>query len=638
MYGFVNHALQKLIELDYGVEIWEEICAQANIGGDDVYSFDERRIYNDQDLSDLVSIACEVLGIKRNELMEQFGAKFFEHCHSSGWKKILPCLGGNLKDFLSGLDNLHEQLLVRYPGMQAPSFRVETKQGSDVLTVFYYSIRDGLHYMVVGMIKAAAKQLYQSDVDVTIDCYDGEEGCTKFLVRPKNFTGAIKLLPRRRQSRMVREDCQVAAYKSTIGTLTFCKAIPFHIMFDRNLVIFQAGISMRRVLPTLVVGHTTLHEVFEIVRPPIGDKFDAILSRTNSVFLLKTREGILDSTTLSTVSEDDRESIESPTMRFKGQMLYLDESDCICYLCSPMVLNLDGLNEKGLYLSDIPIHDATRDLILLSEHRNAECALTQRLQIITDKLQQTARELKKEQQLADKLLYSILPPSVANELRLKRPVKASKFEVVTVLFSGIVNFSQYCSDITEPMEIVNLLNNVYLTFDNLMDTFEDVYKVETVGDKYMAVSGLPTKCKTHAHHIAKMALDMIDAANGILIRGQPFKITIGIHSGEVVAGVVGQKLPRYCLFGNTVNLASRTETTGQKGKINVSDPAYRCLQSPRDPSLKFERRGPVTMKGKKEPMITYFLSRNEGKMKDGENNTKVRVIIKDSKQRIKQRK
>ena len=135
------------------------------------------------------------------------------------------------------------------------------------------------------------------------------------------------------------------------------------------------------------------------------------------------------------------------------------------------------MSHLGLYLSDIPIHDATRDLILLSEHRNAECALTQRLQIVTDKLQQTGRELKKEQQLADKLLYSILPPSVANELRLKRPVKASKFEVVTVLFSGIVNFSHYCNDITEPMEIVSLLNNVYLTFDNLMDTFEDVYKV-----------------------------------------------------------------------------------------------------------------------------------------------------------------
>ena len=289
-----------------------------------------------------------ISGVKRNELMEQFGKKFFEHCNSSGWKKILPCLGGNLKDFLSGLDNLHEQLLVRYPGMQAPSFRVDSKQGSDVLTVFYYSIRDGLRYMVVGMIKAAAKQLYQSEVDVVIDSYNEDEGCTKFLVRPKDFTGAIKLLPRRRQSRMVREDCQVAAYKSTIGISTFCKAIPFHIMFDRNMVIFQAGISMRRVLPTLVVGRTTVREVFEVVRPPIRDEFEAILSRTNSVFLLKTIEGILDSTSLSTVSKDDIEKrIESPTMRFKGQMLYVEEADCICYLCTPMVLNLDGLNEKG---------------------------------------------------------------------------------------------------------------------------------------------------------------------------------------------------------------------------------------------------------------------------------------------------
>lgn len=288
-----------------------------------------------------------ISGMKQNELMEQFGQKFFEHCNSSGWKKILPCLGGNLKDFLSGLDNLHEQLLVRYPGMQAPSFRAESQQGSDVLTVYYYSMRDGLHYMAMGMVKAAAKQLYKIEVDVVLDGFDKEAGCAKLLVRPKDFAAAIKLLPRRRQSRMVREDCQVGAYKSAIGTITFCKAIPFHIMFDRNLIIFQAGISMRRVLPTLVVGRTALRDVFQIVRPPIQDEFGAILSRSNSIFLLKTVEGLLDSSTLSAISEDDIERIESPTMRFKGQMLYLEESDCICYLCTPMVLNLDGLNEKG---------------------------------------------------------------------------------------------------------------------------------------------------------------------------------------------------------------------------------------------------------------------------------------------------
>lgn len=272
---------------------------------------------------------------------------FFEHCNSSGWKKILSCLGGNLSDFLSGLDNLHEQLLVRFPGMQAPSFRVETQQGMDVLTVYYYSIRVGLQYMAIGMIKAAAKHIYQTDIDIIIDSYEEDEGCTKFLLRPKNFMGGVKLLPQRRQSRRIEEDCGVAEYKFSIKVSTFCRAVPFHFMFDRNMVIFQAGISMQRVLPALQVGRTTIDEVFEIVRPPVSSKFESILSRINSIFLLKTNEGALDSSTLSTVSEDDKKRIESPTMRFKGQMLYLEESDCFCYLCSPIVLNLDGLNEKG---------------------------------------------------------------------------------------------------------------------------------------------------------------------------------------------------------------------------------------------------------------------------------------------------
>jgi len=183
---------------------------------------------------------------------------------------------------------------------------------------------------------------------------------------------------------------------------------------------------------------------------------------------------------------------------------------------------------------------------------------------------------------------------------------------VTVMMSGIVNFSHFCNSTREPMEIVELLNQIYTQFDEVSEKNPDVFKVETVGDKYMAVSGLPLKCEMHAHNIINLCLDMHEIAKGIVINGKRVEVTIGVHSGEVVAGVVGQKMPRYCLFGNTVNLTSRCETTGVKGKINVSEYAHRCLMKNPDPSWIIKPRGPVSMKGKKEPMMCFLFSKKAG--------------------------
>lgn len=167
------------------------------------------------------------------------------------------------------------------------------------------------------------------------------------------------------------------------------------------------------------------------------------------------------------------------------------------------------------------------------------------------------------------------------------------------------------------MKIVNLLNQVYTTFDVLTDPKKNpnVYKVETVGDKYMAVSGLPEPCESHARGIARLALDIMELSKTIQTSEGGVQITIGIHSGEVVTGVIGKRMPRYCLFGQTVNLTSRTETTGLPGSINVSEVTYELLTTrPEnfDPSFQFEFRGEITMKGKPEPMKVWFLTRNAG--------------------------
>ena len=202
--------------------------------------------------------------------------------------------------------------------------------------------------------------------------------------------------------------------------------------------------------------------------------------------------------------------------------------------------------------------------------------------------------------------------------RHERPVPACKYEEVTLLFSGIVGFGDFCalhSDSKGGMKIVNLLNQVYTTFDVLTDPKRNrnVYKVETVGDKYMAVSGLPEPNSGHAREIARLALDIMHLSRDIQTSEGGVKLTIGIHSGEVVTGVIGKRMPRYCLFGQTVNLTSRTETTGEKGRINITQDTFNLLQQPEnyDESFHFEYRGEVAMKGKPEPMKVWFLSRKK---------------------------
>ncbi|XP_053945102.1 guanylate cyclase soluble subunit beta-1 isoform X2 [Anastrepha ludens] len=351
-----------------------------------------------------------------------------------------------------------------------------------------------------------------------------------------------------------------------ISPATFCKVFPFHLMFDRQMKIVQAGKSVSRVIPRVAVENCSILEVLEAIRPHLQLSFENILSHINTIYVLQTRQGAM--------GKHER------YLRLKGQMMYIPESDRMLFQCYPSVMNLDDLTKKGLYISDVPLHDATRDLVLLSEKFEAEYKLTKNLELLTDKLQQTYRDLESEKQKTDRLLYSVLPKSVANELRHERPVPPKRYDSVTLMFSGIVGFSKYCAENTDAegaMKIVKMLNELYTVFDALTDSKRNpnVYKVETVGDKYMAVSGLPDHCEDHAKCIARLALDMMDMAKNVKMGSYPVQVTIGIHSGEVVTGVIGNRVPRYCLFGNTVNLTSRTETTGVAGRINVSEETYR---------------------------------------------------------------
>ncbi|KAK6191942.1 hypothetical protein SNE40_003513 [Patella caerulea] len=221
-------------------------------------------------------------------------------------------------------------------------------------------------------------------------------------------------------------------------------------------------------------------------------------------------------------------------------------------------------------------------------------------------------ELDAEKKKTENLLYRMLPQSVAEDLRLGKTVKAELFDHVTIYFSDIVGFTKICSEST-PIEVVNLLNSLYTLFDDIITNY-DVYKVETIGDAYMLASGLPKRNgDRHIKEIADCSMDILSSITTFSIPHQPNKklrIRIGIHSGPVVAGVVGLAMPRYCLFGDTVNTGSRMESTGAPLKIHLSSISAEML-SEYESGYYLHCRGEIEVKGK-GLMTTYFLEGKQG--------------------------
>ncbi|XP_078576323.1 atrial natriuretic peptide receptor 1-like isoform X1 [Branchiostoma floridae x Branchiostoma japonicum] len=227
---------------------------------------------------------------------------------------------------------------------------------------------------------------------------------------------------------------------------------------------------------------------------------------------------------------------------------------------------------------------------------------------LEEMVQERTEELAVEKKKSDELLYQMLPQAVAEDLRQGRSVEAETYDRVTIYFSDIVGFTGLVESM-KPVEVVDLLNDLYTLWDKIISRY-NVYKVETIGDAYMLVSGLPKRNgNKHAREIAGVSLALRQAVQDTMkIRNRPdqkLKIRIGLHSGPCAAGVVGLKMPRYCLFGDTVNIASRMESNGEAMKIHVSPETKRDLEY--FTSFILQERGEIIVKGRELPMTTYWL-------------------------------
>ncbi|XP_072232312.1 retinal guanylyl cyclase 2 [Leuresthes tenuis] len=226
-------------------------------------------------------------------------------------------------------------------------------------------------------------------------------------------------------------------------------------------------------------------------------------------------------------------------------------------------------------------------------------------------IRERTEELEIEKQKTEKLLTQMLPPSVAEALMDGGTVEPEYFDHVSLYFSDIVGFTTISAN-SEPIEVVDLLNDLYTLFDAIIGN-HDVYKVETIGDAYMVASGVPVpNDNRHAAEIANMSLDILSAVGSFKMRHMPdvpVRIRIGLHTGPCVTGVVGLTMPRYCLFGDTVTTASRMESSGLPQRIHVHESTVKVLQE-LNFGYKLELRGRTEVKGRVEE--TYWLVGREG--------------------------
>lgn len=449
------------------------------------------------------SYFCFFLGLAAEELLELAGTHFFEYCQKKGHDRMMTSLGHDLPTFLTNLDALHDHLSYTFPSMMAPSFRCDTKDDDATLILHYYSTRQGMESLVIGIVKAVAKEMLNIPISMkvlsheSLDSSDAhsmqyhvvmaieqvlpkpnlpelreDASCEELIHKPKKVSWVSRGLSKKRHISILHNDVRIKSPLPERSPLpspclswpvtksVFAKHFPFHAIFTTDMVIVSVGKSLKRLLPSLTVQHSRITDYFAITRPQVPFESSAIQAFINSKFTLTIR---------------NHPNPQIRQLSFKGEMVLLDDANQILFLGSPQVHGMEEMLQRGLFLSDYPLHDSARDLVMINNELKVEKEIALELEQTKQVLEVEKLKVIKEKMRADNLLHAMLPISVAEELQQGLTPTALDHHKVTILFSDIKGFTEICNS-CEPIQVVHMLNSLYILFDGLTSK-HNVYKV-----------------------------------------------------------------------------------------------------------------------------------------------------------------
>ncbi|XP_055617441.1 soluble guanylate cyclase 89Db-like isoform X2 [Toxorhynchites rutilus septentrionalis] len=626
MYGLILQGVKQAVLLEYGEHVWKQALQTT---GCKFTVFNTYQLYPDSLIPDLAAALSAITGRSIDEFMVFFGRCFVRFFSNFGYDELIKATGRYFCDFLHSVDNIHLQMRYTYRKMKSPSMQlIEMDENGAVLV--YRSTRSGFSKYLRGQLMEIAKQLY--NMDLTIKVLESQNDVPGGTAGPISIQGGLKTVIVKYRldfdnREYMRKRVHLEAHPSQlqlpdVDSTLLLELFPFAIILNEQMRITAAGeklieswmLNNVNRSPTEIMG-SKVTDHFKL-RRPTGITFTwenmKRLQKVNfEIQLLKSSCNGIDETVVEPEPEDPtkmmniarRGSQGLRSILLKGEMRYIKDINSLVFLCSPLINNLEELREVGLYLNDLNTHGLSREMVFSGFSHNS------RLDLMCEREEKRAEELETSLALADswkrqgdELLYSMIPRSIAERLREgQNPLETCQsFEEVTVLFADIQESLMSDDSIKYAMTTVNTLNAAFSAFDELIQS-PMAYKVETVGKVYMAVSGAPDVNPCHVQHTADLALQMLQSIHNLKLPGVGVKI--GFHTGPIVAGIVGLKVPRYCLFGDTVNTASRMCSSSDTDRIQCSGHTASKL---RKYGFKLTFRGKVAVKGKGE-METFWL-------------------------------
>uniref|UniRef100_H2ZQM8 guanylate cyclase n=1 Tax=Ciona savignyi TaxID=51511 RepID=H2ZQM8_CIOSA len=580
MYGIILDSLMDCIKQKYGEQVWKRAIGPCGISNS---LFTAHKIYHEELVPNLAKAVAETTGKTFESIMEAAGEHFITYITNIKNDTVTRVLGRRFTDFLNGLNCMHDYYRFSFTEIQPPSFHV-SNEDSKGLELHYRSRRTfpGYVYYVKGLLHKIARKFYSIDLNVVVTQH-GFSGDVMLAVLRLNFPNEEYLSFRKiiMDNRNFREANNLIMPSNMAFDL-----FPYHLVFNGStglgIDVIYKGLEGRR-----------LNEAFFMTRP-LGYEL--------------TWENV----SMTSYRRHSTNMTATHFVKLRGQMLYVEEMDYVIFLSTVMNDDLNNMYEMGLFVNDLPYHDLSRDMVLHQPQQSSEYKLALDMeQTKATRLEDTIENLISEQRKTDDLIYSMIPKEVACSLKEGGPTDSvcTKYDEVTVLFSDVVNFANICKHIA-PHEIMITLNMMVSVFDILCEKY-NTYKVETVADGFMCVSGAPTYDDRHARNMADMAIQMLRGIETVRDPNtrEPIQIRIGLHCGGVIACVLGHKIPQYCLFGDTVHIASKLEATGSGQRIQISQTCMEKLSECSD--YEIEPKGVVKIKGKRSIMTYWLNGRNK---------------------------